>query len=57
MPILHIHTFDNGLFNYNYYPNFWVLVDTFENEKYISIRNLMFEDIIIQSINTWKTTY
>ena len=56
MPILHIHTYDNGIFNYSYYPNFWVLVDVYQNEEKLSLQNYYFKNIII-SISTWKTTY
>jgi len=56
MPILHIHTYDRGLFNYSYYPNYWILVDVYENETILTLKNYYYSNVIID-ISSWKTTY
>ena len=57
MPILSIICYDFQLESVMFYPNFWILEDVCHNQYYLTLRNYIDKNIVINKVPFWKTTY
>lgn len=54
--LVQINTFDDGNDKYTQYPNEWMIIGSMFGGGKLKLKNLIRNDVVINSISAWKTS-